>query len=1004
MANIIDATFRLIDEFTPVLSKISGEMAKFDPSKAGGKLEQNSLQLIRQGKAIEKAGKEIQNFGKDLTTKLTLPIATFGAFGVKTFAELQDSIMSTTARVTNDGDDIEATYERLESAARKWGAQTRFSALEVADAFNYMGLAGWDAGMMESGIEAVLNMAVASGEDLALVSDILTDGLTAFGYKASDIAKDSGIANMFADVLTAASTSSNTTIAQMGEAFKYAAPLAGALNFSVQDVGVALSVMANSGIKASQAGTSLRRILTNLTSDFEITNEAGEKFTVQTTNADGSMKSLIEIIQQARTIFRGFGEEQQKAIDNDMLYQAEKLGIEIRETTGELKDMNEIYELLGTHASNNLIDIAERYGVALRDNNGDLKDNLTIISELKSLNLGLSDAQKVVEAETIAQKTAMAGWLTLMNVSEEELYNLIDAINNCGGSAKRFAEIMEGTLLGKFFTMISALQEVAIAFGKFLLPYVEKAVEKITELATWFNNLEQPVKDNIMKFVLLVAVIGPLIFILGTIVKKVGEVITTFGKFGNAMKKARDSIKDAKGTVTTVKQLFTAFGSANIATAKILAVSIAIIALVGAIAYLIVKWDSLDDKTKQIIIIFGTLAFGILSVIALFKSGSKIINGFSAVMGLLKSPVMIIIVGFALLVARVIYLITHWNELTNTQKNSLAIIGGLIAMLAVLANGLGFLSTPITLVIVGIGALIALGVLLIQNWEKITATLLQWGIDVERVIENIKIFFHGLINFVVSVFTGNWANAFESAKQIASVFGVSVGQVIEGLFVALTGIIQFIVGVFTGNWTLAWEGIKNIFSGIIESIKGIFESFINSAIDKINALISLINNIPLVNINTIDYVGEKGKLQQATRQTTSTAKISKTTQSATTSMSLNSKAVESANALRNNAKYQANVQSIPKFAKGTDYFQGGIAQVSEKGGEILDLPRGTRIYPHDESVQKAYADGAKSNKSNVQNITVAKLADTIVVREDADIDKIANALLNKIRKQALNMA
>lgn len=150
-----------------------------------------------------------------------------------------------------------ADFEKLSDKAKEMGAKTKFSATEAASAFEYMAMAGWKTEDMLSGIEGVMDLAAASGESLAVTSDIVTDALTAFGLSA----KESG---HFADVLAAASSNANTNVSMMGETFKYVAPVAGALGFSAEDTAVAIGLMANSGIKAGQAGTSLRSIMTRL--------------------------------------------------------------------------------------------------------------------------------------------------------------------------------------------------------------------------------------------------------------------------------------------------------------------------------------------------------------------------------------------------------------------------------------------------------------------------------------------------------------------------------------------------------------------------------------------------------------------------------------------------------------------------------------------------------------------------------------------------------------------
>ena len=186
------------------------------------------------------------------------------------------------------------------------GSKTKFSASEAAEAMNYMAMAGWKTKDMLSGIEGIMNLAAASGEDLATTSDIVTDALTAFGLSA----KDSG---HFADVLAAASSNANTNVSMMGETFKYAAPIAGALGYSVEDTAEAIGLMANAGIKSSQAGTSLRNIMTKLSHDFTISGKAIGDVTIATTNADGSMRSLNDILADSRKAFSGLTESEQAA-------------------------------------------------------------------------------------------------------------------------------------------------------------------------------------------------------------------------------------------------------------------------------------------------------------------------------------------------------------------------------------------------------------------------------------------------------------------------------------------------------------------------------------------------------------------------------------------------------------------------------------------------------------------------------------------------------------------
>lgn len=186
--------------------------------------------------------------------------------------------------------------EKLSAKAKQMGATTKFSATESATALKYMAMAGWKTNQMVSGLSGVMNLAAASGEDLGTVSDIVTDSMTAFGLKA----KDSG---HFADVLAKASSSSNTNVAMMGETFKYVAPLAGSMKYSIEDTATAVGLMANAGIKGSQAGTELRSILTRLVKPPKDAAAALSALGISTTKADGSMKPMRQTMAELREKF-----------------------------------------------------------------------------------------------------------------------------------------------------------------------------------------------------------------------------------------------------------------------------------------------------------------------------------------------------------------------------------------------------------------------------------------------------------------------------------------------------------------------------------------------------------------------------------------------------------------------------------------------------------------------------------------------------------------------------
>lgn len=214
----------------------------------------------------------------------------FGVFdAVKGYADFEEEMSAVKAISGATADE----FQKLNEKAIQMGADTKFSALESAQAFKYMGMAGWKTNEMIGGIAGIMNLAAASGEDLAMTSDIVTDSLSAFGLQAKDSA-------MFADVLAAAATNSNTNVALMGQTFKYAAPVAGALGFSVQDTALAVGLMANQGIKGSEAGTALRAMMTRLVKPTKESGEAMDILGLNILDANGKMKPFRDIIADIR--------------------------------------------------------------------------------------------------------------------------------------------------------------------------------------------------------------------------------------------------------------------------------------------------------------------------------------------------------------------------------------------------------------------------------------------------------------------------------------------------------------------------------------------------------------------------------------------------------------------------------------------------------------------------------------------------------------------------------
>lgn len=291
------------------MTKIYDAILKLDSSpfvqgltRATDQLKDSYRTINDAGNSFMRYGRSLESTGKMLTGAITAPVMGVGAAALKAGRSFTDEMNTVQAVSGATGKD----FEKLTALARKMGAETKFSASESAEALKYMGMAGWDTQQMTAGLEPILNLAVAAGTDLATTSDIVTDALTAFGLKAED-------ATHFTDVLAQASNSANTDVVGLGEAFKYVAPVAGSLGYSVEDVSLALGTMANAGIKGAKAGRALSTSIMRLGSPTKEMSGALSQLGVSLTDSEGKMLPLRTVLEQLRGSFKGLTEEQQLA-------------------------------------------------------------------------------------------------------------------------------------------------------------------------------------------------------------------------------------------------------------------------------------------------------------------------------------------------------------------------------------------------------------------------------------------------------------------------------------------------------------------------------------------------------------------------------------------------------------------------------------------------------------------------------------------------------------------
>lgn len=377
-----DAEIGADDSATPVVSAASDAVENFDGMSGDAEIgaSDEATPVIRAAQdAAESWGGSVFNATIGVIDAATAPIsklasiaknpvvqgasligASFGvAESVNSFQDFE-SMMSQVKAISGA---TGQAFDDLTAKAQEMGATTKFTATESAEAFNYMAMAGWKPQQMIDGISGIMSLAAASGEDLGTTSDIVTDALTAFGLQAGD-------AGHFADVLAQASANANTNVSMLGESFKYVAPVAGAMNYSVEDTSLALGLMANASIKGSMAGTALKTSLANMAAPTDSMAAAMDKYGISLTDSEENMKSLRGVIDNLRGSLGGLSETEQTAAASTIFGKEAMAGMLAIINASE-EDYNKLSTAIG-----NSKDAAEGMADTMLDN---LKGSFTLM-------------------------------------------------------------------------------------------------------------------------------------------------------------------------------------------------------------------------------------------------------------------------------------------------------------------------------------------------------------------------------------------------------------------------------------------------------------------------------------------------------------------------------------------------------------------------------------------------------------------------------------------------
>lgn len=537
-----------MDLFT-LVGKIALDMSDMD--------SQMNQAINSASSKFKSLGSSMTKTGAVMTAAVTTPIIAIGKKAIDAAADFEYGMSEVAAISGATGSDLEVLTEK----AKEMGAKTKFSASDAADGLKYMAMAGWKTEDMLNGLEGILNLAAAGNTDLGTTSDIVTDALTAMGYSASD-------AGRLADVMAAASSNANTNVELMGETLKYAGTMAGTMGYSMEDVSLAIGLMANSGVKGSMAGTALSAIMSRLS-----------------TNTNGATDCIKE------------------------------LGVEFYNSDGTARDFSDVIE------------------------------------ELRTATQGLTTEQKAEIASTVAGEEAKKGLLAILNATTTDYDKLKSSINNCSGSAKDMADVMNNNLSGQMTLLKSQMEGLAIQFVTLIMPYLRQGVEWLSKLFTWISNLDDGTKKMIITTLGIAAAVGPVLIIVGRVVSAIGSIIGIGGKLVGgvgSLLKLITGISGAGGKlIGGITSIGSKIGGALLpAIAAIPAPVWIVIAVIGALVAagvaLYKNWDEVSAWAKKAWgAIKDTVGAAVDGIIGFFKGvGDFIGNNWQGLLLLIANPIL----------------------------------------------------------------------------------------------------------------------------------------------------------------------------------------------------------------------------------------------------------------------------------------------------------------------------------------------------------------------------
>ncbi len=839
------ATIRVnLDDFDRGLEDARRRFNSFSSSLngIGSGLKDIAAPAVKGFQAVEGVGNkaaDIVKKGLGGFTVASTAVAGFGAAAVKSGMQFDASMSEVSAISGAAGQE----FQDLRDKALEMGAKTQFSASDAAKAMTYMGMAGWKAGDMISGIEGIMNLAAASGEDLALTSDIVTDALTAFGKSAGD-------SGHLADIMAAASSNANTNVAMLGESFKYVAPVAGALGYSMEDTSLALGLMANSGIKASSAGTSLRAALTNMASPTKQMAKVMDQYGISLTNSNGEMYSLGEVMIQLREKMGGLDEATQASAASTLFGKEAMSGM-----LAIINAAPEDFEKL-TGAIYECDDAAAKMAATMIDN---LQGDLTLLgSAFESLQIAISDAltPTLREFAQFGQK-AMTGLLegfqsggvsgfmsALSGIVTDGVTLLAQKAPEFASVSLQFVAALADGILGARFEIFEAGNNILITLTNGISEWLsshttemqEFGVEIIRLIFQGFLSAGEIISENIGQFIPLIAnaflIYHEALFTVGTdILGSIGKglienkeeiqhlasstiesMVTALSENAPAIIEGGIALIEAlAGALMENMPLILSTGAEIVGklvegiTGSLPAFAVAILPILTHIGKIIDTVGKIKDAVKMVVD-FVAGSNGITKIIGI---GKTLMSGIQALFGLIMAhPVVAVVTA---IIAAIVLLWTQCEEFRD-------FVGRMVEAIIGFFSGL---YEGISSALAGIAEFI--GGVFLTAWELVQGT---WSSAVEfftGIVQGIQTVFLVITKFFGGLFAAAWA-AVQMAWESSVEFFAGVVEGIKGVFAPVAEILG---GFFQAAWEAVqntWSTAKEYFSAIAEAIRTAFEA------------------------------------------------------------------------------------------------------------------------------------------------------------------------------------